>query len=64
MIKADLLFIGAIGYYLGSIAPVIILGSCVVVYFIIMAQMFYPMTLAVYAWTSGKDPVFQDEPTL
>ena len=29
-------------------------------YFIIMSQMLYPMTLAVFAWTSGKDPVFYD----
>ena len=62
--KLSILEIGAVGYYLGTVAPAIILGSCVVVYFIIMAQMFYPMTLAVYAWTSGTDPTFHNEPTL
>ena len=59
-----LLNIGAAGYYLGTVAPAIILGSCVVVYFIIMAQMFYPMTLATYAWSTGTDPTFHTEPTL
>ena len=26
--------------------------------------MLYPMTLAVYAWTTGENPVFYTEPTL
>ena len=40
------------------------LTSAVVVYFIIMTQMLYPMTLAVYAWTTKSDPIFYNEPTL
>ena len=40
------------------------LTSAVVVYFIIMTQMFYPMTLAVVAWSTGTDPAFHTEPTL
>lgn len=40
------------------------LTSAVVVYFIIMAQMLYPLTLAVYAWSTNTDPVFHTEATL
>jgi len=36
----------------------------VVVYFIIMTQMFYPITLAIIASATGQDPVFNTEPTL
>ena len=56
--------IGAIGYYLGTFAPCMMLASSIVVYFIILTQMLYPMTLAMYAWTTGNDPVFHEEPTL
>ena len=42
------------------LAPMFLLGSCLLAYFIIMTQMLYPMTLAVYAWTSGSKPVFYD----
>ena len=41
-----------------------VLGSSLVVYFIILTQMLYPMTLAMYAWTTGNDPEFHEEPTL
>ena len=37
-----------------------LLGSCLLAYFIIMTQMLYPMSLAVYTWTTGSEPVFYD----
>ena len=53
-------FLGSLGQYASIFAPGALLGSCLLAYFIIMSQMLYPMTLAVFAWTTGKDPVFYD----
>ena len=55
---------GPFGFYVGLIAPIILIGSAIVVCFIIMAQVTYPNTLAVYAWASGTDPVPLREPSL
>ena len=56
-------YLGLFGYYIGTLAPATMLTSAVVVYFIIMTQMLYPMTLAVYAWTTKSDPIFYNDPT-
>ena len=55
--------LGLFGYYIGTLAPATMLTSAVVVYFIIMTQMLYPMTLAVYAWMTKSDPIFYNDPT-
>ena len=55
---------GAFGFYTGLIAPIVLIGSAIVVCFIIMAQVTYPNALAVYAWSTGTDPVPLQEPSL
>ena len=52
------------GYYFGNLGMTSLLAIAVVVYFIIMTQMFYPITLAMIASTTAQDPVFNTEPTL
>ena len=42
----------------------VLLYGVLIVFFVIQTQLFYPLTLAVYAWTSGKDPAYLTEPTL
>ena len=56
--------IGATGYYVGTFATCMMLNCAIVVYFIILTQTLYPLTLALYAWTTGDDPQFHEEPTL
>ena len=56
--------IGSLGQYSSTLAPAALLTSCLLAYFIIMTQMLYPMTLAVYAWTTSNSPVFSDELSL
>jgi len=58
------LSLGSFGSYIGAMVSAILLTGCLIVYFIIMAQLFYPMTLALYAWSTGNDPVYLVEPTL
>ena len=46
--------LGTFGYYLGSVMSATLLFGVLIVYFVIQAQLMYPLTLAVYAWTSGN----------
>ena len=57
------MIIGAFGFYMWSLTSVLLLNGVLIVYFCIMTQLLYPMTLAVYAWCSGNDPSFTLEPT-
>jgi hypothetical protein len=41
----------------------ILLYGVLIVYFVIQTQLLYPLTLAVYAWCSGNEPVFLADPT-
>ena len=51
------------GYYVALIAPIILIGSAIVVCFIIMAQVTYPNLLATYAWITRKNPHYYHEPS-
>ena len=64
VVNITLFTLGSFGYYLSTFAPALMLTSSLIVYFIIMTQMLYPMTLAVFAWMTGIDPSFHVEPTL
>lgn len=54
---------GAVGFYTGAVSAAILLSGVLIVYFVISVQLLYPLTLAVYKWTSGNDPVYLAEPT-
>ena len=56
-------FPGFKGYYLGLIAPAVIIASAIIVLFVIMSQVMYPDILAIYAWISGSTPGFDIEPS-
>ncbi len=56
--------IGAPGYYIGAIMATILLYGVLIVYFVIQTQLLYPLTLAVYKWSTGNDPAFLAQPTL
>jgi len=45
-------YYGQIGYYFGILTPAIMIVGALIVYFVIMAQMLYPICLAMYAWIS------------
>ena len=51
------------GYYIGLIAPALLILGAIIVYFVIMCQMFYPICLAVYSWIAGTDPTYYPDPT-
>ena len=55
--------LGPFGFYVGLIAPIILIGSAIVVCFIIMAQVIYPNILAIEAWITGTNPVPFYEPS-
>jgi hypothetical protein len=55
-------FSGKWGYYSGLICPCILIFGAVVVYFVIMTQVIYPMLLAIYAWCSGNNPTMINHP--
>ena len=42
----------------------LLLHGVLIVYFVIQTQLLYPLTLAVYAWTSGNEPMYLMEPSL
>lgn len=51
-----MLFEGKFGFYSGLIAPAILILGAVACFFVTMNQVLYPMVLAIFVWTSGKDP--------
>ena len=53
---ADILltYYGEPGYYVALIAPAFLLSGAVTVYFVIMAQVLYPVCMAVLTWLSGN----------
>ncbi len=51
------------GYYTGLIAPALLIVGAIIVYFVIMCQMLYPIMLAVYSWCSGASPTYYADPT-
>ena len=53
-------FYGKIGLYVGILAPAILIIGAIIVYFVIMAQMLYPILLALYVWIVQPDtnPIF------
>jgi len=56
-------FYGKPGYYAGLIAPAVLILGAVATMFVTMNQVFYPMILAVYTWTSGTKVVLKENPT-
>ena len=56
-------FLGPFGYYIGLCAPAILILGAIIVYFVIMCQMFYPIVLALYKWISGSNPAYYADPT-
>ena len=42
---------------------VVLLFGVLIVYFVICTQLFYPLTLAVYMWISGRQADFLASPT-
>ena len=57
--------IGAPGYYMGLIAPAVLILGAVAVFFVTMNQVLYPMILAVYVWIAGnkEEIVAKPDPT-
>lgn len=55
--------IGSAGFYTGAVMSAVLLTGILIVYFVIQTQLLYPLTLAVYKWTSGNEPVYLSEPT-
>jgi hypothetical protein len=51
------------GYYIGLVAPALLIVGAIIVYFVIMCQMLYPLVLAIYSWVSNTNPIFQPDPT-
>jgi len=51
------------GYYIGLIAPALLIVGAIIVYFVIMCQMLYPLSLAMYSWVSGTSPIYYADPT-
>jgi len=49
-----LTYYGLPGYYVAQIAPTFVLSGALTVYFVIMAQMLYPICMAVATYTSGN----------
>ena len=47
-------FYGSVGYYIGLIAPAILIFGAVATLFVTMNQVLYPMILALFVWISGK----------
>jgi len=45
---------GTFGFYSGALMSAFLLYGVLIVYFVIQTQLLYPLTLAVYAWTSGN----------
>jgi amino acid permease len=56
-------YFGKKGYYAGLIAPAFLMIGAVTVLFVILAQISYPIILAVYTWCSGIDKTEQQNPT-
>ena len=46
-------FFGPTGYYMGLIAPALLILGAVAVFFVTMNQVLYPMILAITVWISG-----------
>lgn len=42
----------------------LLLTGVLIVYFVIQAQLLYPLTLACYAWATSSNPVYLADPTL
>ena len=57
-----LIFVGPFGYYIGAIGPIVVVGSAIIVCFVVMAQVMYPTLFAVYAWISKADHDYNIEP--
>lgn len=51
-------YYGAMGYYTGLLGPGLLILGAVVVYFVIMTEVLYPMCLAIYAWISHENPIY------
>jgi hypothetical protein len=56
-------FIGIWGFRLGLIFPALLILGAVIVLFVIMSQISYPICLAIYAWCSGTHPTELDKQT-
>ncbi len=46
---------GKPGWYIGLIAPIILIFGAVTVYFIIQSQMMYPIIMALVSWIAGSE---------
>jgi hypothetical protein len=57
-------YFGTQGYYAGLIAPAFLMIGAVTVLFVILAEISYPIILAVYTWISGIQMTEQTKPTL
>lgn len=55
-------YFGKPGYYAGIIAPCLMLLAAVIVLFIILSQLSYPILLSIYSWIADADPPIQEEP--
>jgi hypothetical protein len=44
------------GYYIGLVAPALLIVGAIIVYFVIMCQMLYPLVLAIYSWVTSTSP--------
>lgn len=55
--------LGKTGYYIGLVAPALLIVGAIIVYFVIMCQMLYPIVLALFSWTTNSNPEFYPDPT-
>ena len=51
------------GYYIGLVAPGLLIVGAIIVYFVIMCQMLYPLCLAIFSWIAGSNPTYYPNPT-
>ena len=56
-------YYGSFGYHVGATMNCILLTGVCIVYFVIQVQLLYPLTLAIYSWSSGNNAPYLSEPT-
>ena len=55
--------IGSKGYYIGLLAPGLLVVGAVSVYFVILTQVTYPLFLAIWSWITATDYDQYNDPT-
>ncbi len=55
-------FYGKPGWYAGLVSTTVLMLGAVCVYFVIMAELLYPLIMAIVSWSSGHDYPLVTEP--